>query len=139
MRHCAKDGTCLDDLIRIAVPVCKEAERCRPRTGRGRRPEIPDWVMCVLIMVVTFKKKKSKSSQYRWIMSHQDVLLPHLEGHRLPSRSCYFDRFRRAHELFTEAIRAMGIKAVRYGWADASVVSVDKSLMTAKGPRVVEK
>ena len=131
----AKDGACLDELIAIAIPVCKEAERRRPRTGPGRKPEIPDWVMTVLIMVVTLKKKKSKGAQYRWIMNHQDYLLERLDGHRLPCRSTYYDRFRRACHLLTEVIQVMGEKAVRYGWADASTVSVDKSMMHAKGPK----
>ena len=131
----AKDGTCLDDLIQIAIPVCKEAERYCPRTGRGRRPDIPDWVLSVLIMATTFKKKKSKNAQWHWIMNNSDYLTAQLEGHRLPSRSTYYERFRRAKALFEQAIRILGKQAVRYGWADASVVSVDKSLMSAKGPK----
>ena len=131
----ATDGTRLEKLIAIAIPICQEAERQCPRTGPGRKPEIPDWVIALLIMAVTVKKKKSKSAQYRWIRSHQTFLLSHLEGHRLPSRSTYFDRFRRAERILTRAIAVMGGKAVRYGWADASVVAVDKSLMPAKGPK----
>lgn len=129
------DGACLDELMAIAIPVCKEAERRQPRTGPGRKPDIPDWVMVVLIMVVTLKKKKSKGAQYRWITNHQGFLLERLEGHRLPSRSTYYDRFRRAKHLLAEAIGVMGEKAVRYGWADATTVSVDKSMMHAKGPK----
>ena len=131
----ATDGTLLDQLILLAIPACKQAERDCPRTGPGRKPEIPDWVMALLIMVVTFKKKKAKSAQFRWLVSHQAELLRYLEGHRLPSRSTYFDRFTRAHQLFFAAVMRMGQDAVRFGWADASTVAVDKSLMTAKGPK----
>ena len=131
----AKEGACLDELIAIAVPICKEAERQCPRIGPGRKPDIPDWVMAVLIMVVTLKKKKSKNAQFRWIKGHRNSLLPHLEGHRIPGRSTYFDRFRRAHQLFLVAIEKMGNKAVRHGWADATMVAADKSLMHARGPK----
>ena len=130
----AKDGICLYELLSIVIPVCKEAEQNCPKTGPGRKPEIPDWLIATLIMLVTVKKKKTKSAQYRWIKSNEQMLKPHLEGHRMPSRSTYFDRFRRAHLILTEAVRCMGNRAIRYGWADASVVAVDKSLMWAKGP-----
>ena len=57
----AMDGTCLALLVRMAIPICMQAEHECPRTGRGRKPEIPDWVIAVLIMIVVVKKKKTKS------------------------------------------------------------------------------
>jgi hypothetical protein len=38
-------GTCLASLVKMAMPLCKQAERECPRTGPGRKPEIPDWVL----------------------------------------------------------------------------------------------
>ena len=47
----ANAGTCLRMLVKMAVPLCQRAERECPRTGPGRKPEIPEWVMAVLIIV----------------------------------------------------------------------------------------
>ena len=51
----ATAGTCLASLVRMAVPLCKQAERECPRTGPGRKPDIPDWVLAALIMVAVLK------------------------------------------------------------------------------------
>ena len=63
----AMDGTCLAKLVRMAIPICQQASRACPRSGPGRRPEIPDWALMVLIMVAVLKGRKSKSSQYRYL------------------------------------------------------------------------
>lgn len=60
-------GTCLASLVKMAVPLCQQAERECPRTGPGRKPEIADWVLAVLIMVAVMKRKKSESAQYRFL------------------------------------------------------------------------
>ena len=44
-------GTCLASLVKMALPLCQQAERECPRTGPGRKPEIADWILAVLIMV----------------------------------------------------------------------------------------
>lgn len=129
----AKEGTCLASLVRMAMPVCREAERRWPRIGRGRRPEIPDWVMAVLIMVVVAKKKKSKSAQYRYLAASRSRLMTWLGITRFPSRTTYFDRYRRAHDLFEHAIRVQGEWAIRHGWMKAECVAADKSLVRAQG------
>jgi hypothetical protein len=90
--------------------------------------------MAVLIMVAIAKGKKSKSAQYRYLREHQKQLAALLNTDRFPCRSTYFDRYRRAHGLFVTAVRLQGTKAVRYGWADAEVVAVDKSVVAARGP-----
>ena len=56
----AKAGTCLASLVKMAVPLCQRAERACPRTGPGRKPEIPDWVMAILIMIAVLKRKKGR-------------------------------------------------------------------------------
>ena len=53
----ATEGTRFTLLVRMAIDVCQQAERECPRTGPGRKPEIPDWVMAVLIMVALAKRK----------------------------------------------------------------------------------
>jgi hypothetical protein len=130
----AKAGTSLHALIAIAIPVFKEAERCCPRTGPGRKPEIPDWVLGVLIMVVVLKRRKSKSAQYRFLEQHWSSLQPSLDGARLPARSTYFARYRRAHQLFRVAVQLQGRKALEEKVASAACVAVDKSLLEARGP-----
>lgn len=130
----AKGGTHLAALVRMAMPLCKQAEREHPRTGRGRRPDHPDWLLAVIVMVTVLKKKKSKSAQFRFLSEHQRELKTILGVGALPARSTYFDRYRRAHELFTHAIRLQGEKAVGEGIADPRSVAVDKSLIASRGP-----
>jgi len=130
----AKEGTCLLALMRRAIPVCREAERQCPRIGPGRKPEIPDWVMAVLILVAVVKLRKSKSSQFRFLFAHRTELLQALGTDRFPSRSTYFDRYRRAWKLYEEAIRLAGQFAVKKRLTTARCVAVDKSVIEARGP-----
>ena len=127
-------GTTLTSLVKMAMPLCQQAERENPRTGPGRKPEIPDWAMAVLIMVAVLKRKKSKSSQYRFLKQHAAELKRLLGIVRFPARSTYFDRYRRAHRLFQHAITLQGRKAIQEGTVDARHVAVDKSLIAARGP-----
>jgi Transposase DDE domain len=132
---CTTEGTCLAELVRMAKPVCQQAEQACPRKGRGRRPEIPDWMLLVLIMVAVLKGRKSKSSQYRFLAAHREELLAWLEMDRFPSRTTYFDRYRRAWRMLEAAVGIEGRRVVRYGLADARCVAVDQSVVRAKGPR----
>lgn len=127
-------GTCLASLVKMAVPLCQQAERACPRTGPGRKPEIADWVLAVLIMVAVLKRKKSKSAQYRFLDEHRRELAELLGTDQFPARSTYFDRYRRAHGLFTYAIKLQGERAVAEGIIDPTVVAADKSLIAARGP-----
>lgn len=127
-------GTCLASLVKMAVPLCQQAERECPRTGPGRKPEIADWVLAVLIMVAIIKRKKSKSAQYRFLDEHRRELLELLNTNQFPARSTYFDRYRRAHRLFAAAIKLQGERAIREGIIDAQTVAADKSLIAARGP-----
>ncbi len=130
----AKAGTCLASLVRMAVPLCQRAERECPRTGPGRKPDIPDWVLAVLIMVAVLKRKKSKSAQYRFLDEHRRDLLQWMGTKAFPARSTYFDRYRRAHRMFKYAIKLQGEKAIAEGITDPQDVAVDKSLIAARGP-----
>lgn len=129
----AREGACLEALVRLAIPLCVAAEHQCPRTGPGRKPEFPDWMIAVLIMVAVLTKRKTKSSQYRYLFSHRRELLAWLARKEFPARSTYFDRYRRAHQVFAVAIRLQGEAALREGVADANTVSADKSLMAARG------
>ena len=135
MRSCAREGTCLAALVAVAIPVCQQAERECPRTGPGRKPEIADWVMAVLIMVAVMKRRKSKSAQYRFLDQHRGQLMEWLGVERFPARSTYFDRYRRAYRLYEQVIRIEGRRAVAHGLADADCLAVDQSVLRARGPR----
>jgi hypothetical protein len=112
----------------MAVPLCQQAEREFPRTGRGRKPEIADWILAVLIMVAVIKRKKSKSAQYRFIDEHRRELNELWGTDTFPARSNYLDRYRRAHRLIAQAIMLQGGRAIAEGIVDAAVVASDKSL-----------
>jgi hypothetical protein len=124
----------LAKLVEMARPLLERAERECPRTGPGRPPTIPDWVLGALIMVAVLKRRKSKSSQYRFLHLHRDDLRKWLGLDRFPARSTYFDRYRRAYRLFQAALRLQGRQALREGVADGRCVAVDKSLVKARGP-----
>jgi DDE family transposase len=130
----AKAGTCLATLVKMAIPLCQQAERECPRTGPGKPPDYPDWMIAVLIMVAILKRKKAKSAQYRFLTEHRRDVQTWLGMSDWPVRSTYFDRYRRAHRLFRIAVKLQGDKAVDEGAADPEVAAVDKSLIAARGP-----
>lgn len=132
----AKVGASVEELLTMAVPLLKRAERECPRTGPGAKPDIPDWFMGLLIMIAVLKRKKRKSAQYRFLSQAENrSLLESLAGvPRFPCRSTYFDRYRRAHELFKAAIRLQGRMAIEEGVIDATQIAIDKSLIEARGP-----
>jgi hypothetical protein len=130
----AKAGTILAELVKLAVPLLRAAERAAPRTGPGDKPDIPDWVMAGLIMIAILEKKKSKSAQYRFLEAHRRALAQWLGDAHFPSRATYFRRYRRAHRLYRAAIRLQGEKAIGEGLINERDVAVDKSLIEALGP-----
>lgn len=131
----AKAGTSLEALVKLAMPLLREAERQCPRTGPGAKPIIPDWFVGVLIMVAVLKRKKTKSAQFRFVTdSANRRQIRDLTGEKqFPSRSTFFSRYRRCHRLFTEAIKRQGQQAIAEQIVDASQVAVDKSLVPARG------
>jgi|SRR5438105_4581903 len=134
MARRSDSGSLLQDLVALAVPFCCQAELLVPRTGPGRRPDIPDWLLAVLIMVAVLKRKKTKSAQYCFLCAHRDDLALWIGDDRFPSRSTYFDRYRRGHRLFKEAIRLQGQQLITEEVVDPEVVAVDKSLLDGLGP-----
>jgi hypothetical protein len=135
MGKIAKEGMGIDELVKMAVPICQQAEQECPRTGPGRRPEIPDWVMTVLILVVVAKRRKTKSAQYRFLKSHQAELSRWMGTSRFPSRSTYFSRYRRAYKLLQFALRIQSLLEAEAGHIQLRCVAVDKSLIPTCGAK----
>lgn len=129
----ARDGALLDELVEIGVKYCRLAEQKHPRRGPGRHPDIPDWVLAVMVMVAVMLRKKSKSAQHAWWKSHVEDFTRWFAVQKFPGRSTFFDRYRRCHELFQQALVLQGQDAVRKGWADAQCVAIDKSLVAGRG------
>lgn len=133
MHDYAKDGGCLAELIQLAIPICQQAQARCPRTGPGRKPEIPDWVMTVLIVVSVLKHRKSKSAQYRYLSTYRREISAALNIQRWPGRSTYFDRYRRAWKLYEVAVQLMGERAITNNLTKARCVAVDQSMVCARG------
>src|SRR4029078_5868716 len=90
--------------------------------------------MAILIMIAVLKRKKSKNSQYRFLQEHRRDLGVWLGTSKFPSRSTYFDRYHRAHQLFEHAIKLQGETGIAEGLTDATTAAIDKSLIVARGP-----
>ena len=127
-------GTCLEQLVRIATPLLRAAQRQCPREGPGRLPDYEDWQMALLILIAVLNRRKSKSAQYRFLHECRAALQPWLHLQDFPARSTYFVRYCQAHRLFEQAIGLQGAEALAEGVADATTVAVDKSLVAARGP-----
>lgn len=130
----ATDGGLLDELVSMSIPLCQEAERTCPRQGPGCKPTIPEWVLAVMIMIAVLLKKKTKSAQYHWWRQHRAEFDHWLAGQPFPARSTFFDRYRRVNRLCERVIAVHGQQALEQGWADATSVAGDKSLIAGRGP-----
>jgi hypothetical protein len=119
----------------MAMPILKKAEARRPRLGRGAKPTIPDWLLGLMIFAAIAKQKKSKSAMYRYLSDTQTrKLFLQLTGQKqFPARSTFFDRYRRAHVLFEEAIKVQGELAIKDGIVDLEHLAIDKSNIKSKG------
>lgn len=129
----AKEGKALDEIVALAMKYCVAAEIECPRTGPGAKPKIPDWILAVMVTIGVLLRKKSKNSQYTWWVVHRDQFCRWFEGEPFPSRSTFYDRYRRTWKLFQVAIELQGRTAVINGWANAEVVAIDKSLIAGRG------
>lgn len=129
----AKTDKLLPELVKLAIPMLRQAEQQTPRS-RGAKPKTPDWVMAALIMIVVLLKKKSKSAQFRYLSERRHEIVSWLGCSKFPARSTYFDRYRRAHQIYRTAIRIQGEQAIAEGIADPKIVAGDKSLIEGQGP-----
>jgi hypothetical protein len=129
----ARDGTGLPKLVRMAIPICRAAQRQCPRTGPGRPPDFDDWKIAVLILIALLHRRRSKSAQYRFLYRHRHKVTRGLSLKRFPARSTYFTRYATAHRLLTPAIVLQGRRALDEGVSTCQTVAVDKSLLRARG------
>lgn len=129
----AKAGACLKTLVKMALPLLKQAEAQCPR-GPGAPPTVPDWLLAALIMIVILKKKKSKAAQLRYLRAHRSEIAEWLESQQFPSRSMYYRRYRRAHRMYEVAVRLQGQQAIGEGVANPQHLAADKSLIEGQGP-----
>jgi hypothetical protein len=132
-----EDGRHLANLVHLAIPLCQAAQNVQDLTtpaGPGRPPDYEQWQLAVLIFIAIAHRRKSKSSQWRFLAQHQQDLLKTLGLKRFPARSTYFTRYHTIHQLYQKAIEIQGKKALQEHCTSARTVAADKSLIPAKGP-----
>lgn len=129
----AKEGMLLDELVAITSKYCRLAAEQLPRSGRGRRPTIPDWVLAVMAIIGVLLQKKSKNAQFEWWSSHLHDYRRWFPSVKFPARSSYYERYRRISTILATAISLQGRDAVEKGWASAATVAIDKSLVAGRG------
>lgn len=129
----AKEGALLNRCVAIASAACIEAELECPRSGPGRKPEVPDWMVAVMVVVGVMHRKKTRAAQYAFWQARETLFRHSFPGERLLSRSQFYERARRAAPLLSAAMKRLGTHAVKRGWADARSVALDKSLLAARG------
>jgi hypothetical protein len=130
---CAKDGASLDQCVAIVSSACKQAEQECPRTGPGRKPDVPDWIVAMMVVVGVMHLKKTRAAQHAFWLAREQQFANWFPGQRILSRSQFHERARRLESLLSVAIKRSGAHAVKLGWADAKSVAVDKSLVAARG------
>jgi hypothetical protein len=134
----AKDGRHLANLVGEAAAVCRAADQSLPkRKGPGRPVVYQQWQIAGLIVIAIAHRCKGKSSQYRWLSQHQELLEPllkMLQLKQLPSRATYCRVYRQVYRLYREAIRIGGRRALQEHCTDARTVAIDKSMIAARGP-----
>src|SRR5882672_864293 len=130
----AKDGRHLADLVQLAIPLCKAAQDRCSRCGPGRPPDYEEWQIAVLIVIAILHKRKSKSSQWRFLKGQQEKLMAAVKLKRFPCRDTYCRRYCNAHCLLEIALELQGKLALKEHVVNAQVVAVDKSLVEARGP-----
>lgn len=129
----ATEGTALLALVRDAIGLLKQVSP-RPSARPPGRPVVyPDWLLAAMILVGLLKKKKAKSAQWEYWRQHQRLFQTLFANESFPGKSCYSDRYRKAHRVLQKVIVHVGRDAVKRKWADARCVAADKSLVRARG------
>ncbi len=132
---CIKDGAWLEQCVARVGRVCQHAAMRCPRTGPGRKPEVPDWLIATVVVIGVMHRKKTREAQYAFWEANVDSFERCFPGERLLSRSQFYVRARRTAPLLQTVIQQFGSYAIKRGWADARSVAVDKSLVAARGRR----
>src|SRR4051812_23092502 len=110
----AKDGTPLEGLLTLAIPLLQTAHEPPPTRNRpGRVPTYANWQIAALILPGLLKKRKSKSSIYRQMIANRELLLKLLNLERLPARSTFMERYASVWRLAQQAVALQGRVAVR--------------------------
>jgi len=136
MLLCTKDGVWVEQCVANISRACRHAaQRCCPRKGPGRRPEVPDWLVAAMVVIGVLHRKKTRDAQYVFWQAHAAQFQSCFPGQRLLSRSQFYVRARSVAALLQMVIQQLGAHAVRRGWADARSVAMDKSLLAARGRR----
>lgn len=125
----------VEELVRIALPACRVAGEHGRRRGPGRPPVIPEWVIMVLIVVAVANCRRSRSAQYRFLATRREQLREWIGMERFPSRTTYFERYRRAWLGLPHCIGWEGRRAIQAGWCDVECVAVDQSTVPRVGHR----
>lgn len=131
----ATAGTSLEDLLRLAIPLCQLAQRQCPRTGPGRPDTYDAWKIAACVTCGVLKRLKSINAQHQMLLAQEPLLRQLLELKRLPARSTYFNRYSSVRPLVAAAIRLQGRRALQEHIACAHEVAVDKSLIATRGPQ----
>jgi hypothetical protein len=134
----AKDGRHLANLVVDAAALCKAADQLLPtRTGPGRPESFEQWQLALLIFIAILRRRKSISSQWRYLSGHARMLMRAFGSTwqltTFPSRATYMRRYKRAHLIYERAIELGGRRALRDHVGDARVVVADKSMIAARG------
>jgi hypothetical protein len=135
MCRTATDGRHLADLVQNAIALCRAAQQqLAPRKGPGRLPVFEQWQIATMIFLAVAYRRKSKSSQYRFLRKRARWLKAILKLKRFPCRATYMERYSRAYPLLQQAIELQGRRALREHVSRARVVAADKSMIAAHGP-----
>ena len=65
----AMDGTCLAKLVKMAIPICRSAQRQCLRTGPGRAVHFPDWKIAVMILIAIISRESPNRHNTAFSMS----------------------------------------------------------------------
>ena len=102
----ARDGRHLANLVGEVTAVCRAADQSLPQLKRPGRPVVyQQWQIAGVIFITIAFGCKSKSSQYRWLSQHPQLLEPLLkilQLKQLPSRATYFRAYRKVYRLYRE-------------------------------------
>jgi hypothetical protein len=133
MRCAATDGKLHERCLVIIANACRRAAGDFSRSGRGRPPRVPDWVLAAVVVLGTLRRKKTRVAQHALWLTQQRAWAKSLAGTRPLGRSQFYQRVRRLGPLLEIVLQRCGAEAVRRGWADAEVVAIDKSVIAARG------
>lgn len=130
----AMEGTLLETLVTMAIPLLQKADEPPAQKHPGRVPTYQDWQIAILILPGLWKKRKSKSAVYRQMLASRQLLMRLLNLRRPPARSTFMKRYGLVAPLARKAVELQGRKALQEHLVSAEHLAGDKSILKAKGP-----